>query len=345
MIKDYLDDLLGEGTSHSTSKGLQVSYKCPMCQDYKERMFVNIDKQVFKCHHCEEAGSTVYLVSRAQNISWGRALEVFRAYEGYERPLPEDVENEIITRLTSRKFEDIVMQKYVHPLPEEFIPIQEATGKKGLKAINYILNRGISIEQAIKQNVGYCAEGKYRNRLIMPDYEDGKLVYWQSRTWLRQPTDPVKKRMYRKVLNPSLTKEQIDEGILAVDKSEVVGNIDSVTENGIAILVEGKFDQYTLGDIGACLHGKHMSDSQYIKLIQRKDSIETIVVCLDGDAFKQGIVTADRLNKHYSEVLICRLPEDADPNALGAKRMSEIISDAEVYNNRYKIKAKLRGWL
>ncbi|AYP68619.1 DNA primase [Exiguobacterium phage vB_EalM-132] len=345
MIKDYLDDLMGEGTSHHTSKGLQISYKCPMCNDRKERLFVSMSRQVFKCHHCEEAGTTVSLIASIQNLSWSSALELYRSFEGYEKPLPENIEHEIITRLSHRSDIEVVMQKYVHPLPEEYIPIYEATGKKGLRAIKYIQSRGISIDQAIKQNIGYCAEGKYRNRIIMPDYEDGKLMYWQSRTWLRQPTDPEKKRRYRKVLNPSLTKEQIEQGIIAVDKAEIVGNIDSISDVGIGILVEGKFDQYTLGDMGACLHGKHMSDAQFIKLVKRKKEIETIVVCMDGDAFKHTMITADRLSGHFSDVLVCRLPEDADPNSLGAQAMADIIDSAMVYDNKLKIRAKLWGWI
>lgn len=347
MIQDYLDEILGAGTPHSTSKGLQISYKCPICDDHKERLFVSMSKQVFKCHHCEEAGTTVYLISKAQNLTWSTALEVYRSFEGYEKPLPEDIEHEITSKLTERRIAtvDVEIQKYVHPLPEEFIPILEATGKKGLRAIKYLQSRGISIDQAIESNIGYCAEGKYRNRIIMPDYENGKLVYWQARTWLRQPTDPEKRRRYRKVLNPSLTKEQIEQGIMAVDKSEVVGNIDGITEEGVAILVEGKFDQYTIGNMGACLHGKYMSDAQFIKLIQRRKEIDTIVVCLDGDAFKYSMITADRLSKYFSDILVCKLPEDADPNSLGAKAMAELIKDAKVYDSKLKIQAKLWGWL
>ena len=342
MITDYLDSAFGEGTHHNTSKGTQVSYCCPFCDDRKERMFVNLDRKVFFCHNCEVTGSLVTLISDFTKITWKEALDVYREYEGYEVQLPDSIEEEVYSKLI--KVPKIEVPKFVYPLPEEFILLENAKGRAGLNAINYLKSRGVTPKMAEKHYIGYCAEGDFANRIIMPDFEDYELIYWQARTWEPPPRVAELKKYYRKVMNPSLNDEQIADGVRPIDKSQVIGNIDSVIENRMGVLVEGKMDQYTVGDIGACMHGKHMSDEQFIKLVVNKDKIDCLVVCYDGDALKSAITTADRLYKHYDDVLVVKLPNDADPNSLGRKKILEFIRDAIPYSPMFSVKAKLRGW-
>lgn len=343
MILDYLDAALGEGTPHYTSKGLQYSYKCPFCQDYKERLYINIDRKVYWCHNCESTGTIVTFISEYAHVTWKEALKIYREFEGYDHKLPESIEEEVYSRLI--KAPEIEQPKYVYPLPEEFILIEEARGPVGEKAVRYLKSREVTLEMAERYYIGYCEEGKYANRIIMPDFENGELIYWQARTFLPTPTNPVLKKMFRKVLNPSLTQDQVKQGIRAVDKSEVIGNIDFVLEEGMAVLCEGKFDSYTIGDIGACLHGKHMSDEQFLKLVLNRDKIQCIAIMLDGDAMKNAIITADRLYKYFDDVLVCKLPKDADPNSLGRKKVLEILKDAIPYSPMFNVKARLKGWL
>ena len=286
----------------------------------------------------------ITFISEYHRVPWQDALKIFRDYENYERILPEDLATEIYERLNKPEVLDRG-HKFVHPLPEEFILIEDARGSKGQKAYDYIRSRGISAKMAEKYYIGYCAEGKYANRIIMPDFENGELVYWQARTWLPTPTDVVKKKLIRKVLNPSLTESQITAGIKAMDKSEIVGNIDLVLENRMAVLCEGKMDQYTIGDTGACFHGKHMSDTQFVKLVTNKKNIDVVSIMLDGDAMKNAISTAERLYKHFDDILICKLPKDKDPNSLGTKGCLELLNDSLAYSPMFGVKAKLKGWL
>lgn len=341
-IIDYLDSALEGGTYHHTSKGTQISYNCVFCGDTRERLFINVDRQVCYCHNCQYAQSLVTFLSDYSHISWKDALKIYRDYEGYERPLTEDLEAEVYSKLFKTEIE---IEKYVYPLPEEYIPIDQARGKAGQKAVDYIRNRGISISTAIEQNLGYCAEGKYANRIILPDYEDGELVYWQSRTWLPTPKDPIKKKMFRKVLNPSLTKEQVEDGVVAVDKSEVISNIDGARKLGMAVVTEGRFDALTIPGIGVCTHGKCMSDEQFMKLVTNKDTINIVAVMYDGDAFKHTLNTAKRLYQHFNDVLVCKLPEDEDPNSLGTRKCMEIIEKGIMFSPLLEVKMKLKGWV
>lgn len=343
ILLDYLQSHLGDGVPHRTSKGLQYSFMCTLCNDHKDRLFVNMDRQVFICHHCETAGTVITLISLLEGVDWKKSLDIYRDMEGYEKPLPEDLEREVYERLF--KVEAREAPRMVYPLPEEFTLIENATGKIGKRAVDYLRSRGITSRMCERYYIGYCPVGKYANRIIMPDFEDGDLIYWQARTFLPTPANPVLKKMFRKVLNPSLTKEQIEDGLQMVDKSEVISNIDFIREYGMAVLCEGKMDSYTIGDLGGCLHGKVMSDAQFIKLVANKDKIGTIAVMLDGDALKNAITIADRLYRHFDDVRICRIEDKkADPNTIGRKEVLRLIQEALTYSPSFTIKAKLKGW-
>lgn len=343
MIIDYLLQVLdGNQTAHHTQKGLQYSFNCPFCNDSRSRLFINIDNQMFYCHNCESAGTLISFISSYNKITWKDALDVYREFQGYNFQLPESLEQEIVLKLMDKK--QYEQKKIVHDLPEEFIPVEEATGKAGRKAIEYLKERGISLSMAERYYIGYCAEGKYENRIVMPDFENGELVYWQARTWEPKPKDAYLKKFYKKVLNPSLTKEQIDSGIRAVDKSEVISNIDLILSEGAAVICEGKMDSYTIGDLGACIHGKHLSDHQFIKLISNKDKISEVYVMLDGDAYDKALLTAKRIFQYMENVYICKIPADADPNSLGRKRCLEVISKAVKFSPLYSIREKIMLW-
>ncbi len=343
MITDYIDSMLGEGTPHSTSKGMQYSYKCPLCDDHKERLFINVDRKVFKCHNCDEAGTLITFMSIYNHITWHDALDIFREYEGYEQPLPEDIEEEIYSKLI--KVPPIEVPKFVHPLPEEFILMEDAKGKAGKEAMRYLRSRGVTMSMAERYYIGYCAEGKYANRIIMPDFEDNELIYWQARTWEPEPKLKLLKKHFRKVLNPSLSDEQLSKGIVQVGKSEVVSNLDFIKEEGMAVLCEGKMDAFTLGDIGGCIHGKSMSDTQFTKLVKNKDKIDVIYVMMDGDAFTYTVNIAKRLSRYFDDVYVCKIPEDKDPNTLGRKGCLEAITKAVKFDMMFEVRATLKGWI
>lgn len=343
MILDYIESALGEGTPHHTSKGLQYNYKCPFCDDHKQRLFINVDRGVYWCHHCEAKGTLVSFISDYTKIPWAEALKIYREYESYEKPLPASLEEEVYQRLI--KAPEVEIKKYIFPLPEEFTLIENATGKAGKRAVQYIQSRGVSLDMAERYYLGYCESGDYANRIILPDFENGELIYWQARTWEPTPKNPAIRKLFKKVLNPSLTREQVENGVKAIGKSEVISNIDFVLENGMCVLCEGRFDALTLRDIGACLHGKVMSDTQYVKLVRNKDKIHTIAVMMDGDAFANTLRIAKRLYKHFDNVLVCKLPKDKDPSELGTKGCIEILNQALEYSPMFEVKARLKGWI
>lgn len=343
-IVNYLDNLLGDGTPKSTTRGQQYSYKCPICQDYKERLFVHPSKGVCHCHNCGYSVSIVTLISDVNSTSWRDALKTFRQYAGYNFEMPDNIESEILSKLVALDKTEVDTFKIVHPLPDEFILMEEAKTPEGIRAKDYLKKRGVYKKSWEKYFIGYCESGKYEGRIILPDFEDGELVYWQARTYHPEPTIPLLRKEFRKVLNPVLDKEDIEAGYKSVDKSSVVSHIDFVKASGTAIVCEGRFDALTLGDYGAGIHGKVLSDEQFIKLVKLKPYLDTIIVMLDGDAYGYALKIAKRLSGHFPEVLVARLDLPDDPNGIGLAGCLEAIEKAVPYSPSLEIRAKLYGW-
>jgi DNA primase len=343
MLLEYLEQIMGTGTRHATGKGIQYSFDCCFCDDTKERLFFNMDRQAFYCHNCEVKGSAVAFLMIYNHVDYREALKIYRDLEGYEKPLPEDLEQEIYTRLFVTPHTEIEQKKYVYPLPQEFTLMEHATGSAGRKAVEYLRKRGVTGSMCERYYIGYCAEGRYANRIIMPDFEDGELIYWQARTWLPTPKSILMKKMFRKVMNPSLTEEQVANGVISVDKSQVISNIDFVRQQGVGVVCEGKFDAYAIGDFGACTHGKHMSDDQFIKLVSNKDKIQCVYVMYDADAVKNTLSTAKRLSMYFDDVYMCILPYGEDPSSLGTKKCIESVNNAIKYTAMSEVKLRLKG--
>jgi len=322
MITEYLESILGRPKDyHNTQKGLQANWDCPFCADRRQRFFVNLDRHVVWCHNCEYGATLITFISDFTHTDFKSALRTFREYEGFLKPLPQSIETEIYEKLFASEISQAT-NKVIYKLPDEFIPITSNGSKLSDRVYGYIKERlpWVTIEEVERRGIGFCLDGRYRNRMIFPFYENNELVYWQARTWLKTPDSAVQKKMFRKVLNPSLTEEQVKQGMQAVEKSEVIYNIDAFLEERIVVLTEGVFDSLTLGNIGGGLNGKHLSDFQLMKLIVNKDKIDVVVILLDGDAYQNAIVAA---------------------NSFGRKGCLEAIKIAVPYNNLFRIRSRL----
>ena len=127
-------------------------------------------------------------------------------------------------------------------LPKEFISLGESP--KGFNpeykhAIHYLTQRGIGIKDIIKYNIGYCKEGLYGQRVIIPSYNsDGSLNYFVSRSYC-----PENKMKYK---NPPISKN-----VICFDSQ--------VNWNEPIILCEGVFDAITIKRNAIPLLGKFPS--------------------------------------------------------------------------------------
>ena len=219
-------------------------FKCPKCNHHKRKLSVNFDKNVFKCWICDYSGKNIFYLVR----SHGSATDK----ESWKK-----VANVVDFSSSENQKEEITVY-----LPPEFLTL---TGKAhtplSAAARNYLKQRGITEEQAVWWKMGYCPDGEYGKRIVVPSFNmDGELNYFISRAYNDN---------WLKYLNPPAEKDFIfNELYLDWDKD--------------ITLVEGVFDAVVAGNAIPLL-GSTLREDSYVfqKILENCDKI---YISLDDDA-------------------------------------------------------------
>ena len=147
-------------------------------------------------------------------------------------------------------------------LPEEFTSLSPTqTPATGTYALKYLQKRGITKADIIKWKIGYCFSGEYRNRIIIPSFDDeGDCSYFIARSY---SGDSYKYK------NPRASKD-------------IVFNELFIDWNSDLILVEGVFDALVAGNAVPILGSTLRSGSELLRKIVWNDT--PVYVALDPDA-------------------------------------------------------------
>jgi hypothetical protein len=120
----------------------------------------------------------------------------------------------------------------------------------------YMLERGITLEDAQAVNLGWCRKGRYAGRLVFPVFEQGSLVYYQARAmW---PPTPGRKHI--KMLNPPAVNGQSVS-------SDFLFNLEQAAQYPRVAITEGPIDAVKVGVDAVCTFGKRITDTQVGKLL------------------------------------------------------------------------------
>lgn len=265
IIENIFDDVRG------LRKDDQLKVCCPRCQerdgllypDGKYNLEINTKLNVFHCWKCEDPKFT------------GTIGKLIRLYgNNYDYKLYKSY-SKIYYNNTSYYFnnnendEDVYF--YDIKLPLEFISFKDINmnNLEHIKMYNYwVLDRKLPIELAYDYDVGFCVEGDYANRIVIPSYDQfGDLNYFITRLIFESKTEP-------KYKNPDLNKKKI------------IFNENRINWDSTVYMVEGAFDMFSLPDNCLVLLGKELYDKIFKKIKEKKPNI---VIVLDPDAIKKSI--------------------------------------------------------
>ena len=283
VLVELLSDFLGEPKQHYESKG-QISFDCPVCADEKGldkgdgkgNLEINYIRHVYKCWGCGETHGTHGPLGKLFD---GHATK--QQKKVYNLIKPEEFKQEDKKRVRLRLPEGFTLFKDSNP---RFIP--------HIEAYKYLQSRGISDEMIDKYNIGYTVQGDFAYRVIIPSYDkDNILNYFVGRAWVN------KKMKYK---NPA-----------SVPKDEIIFNEKLVKWDEDIFLVEGAFDSFFLPNPLVML-GKKMSKLIFETLYSKANG--NIIICVDGDAWDDGLKMYHELNggRLYNKIKIVKLPKDKD---------------------------------
>ena len=251
MNKKEAKKILHETLGNYIDKGAELLFTCPACGHHKRKFSVNLDKSVYKCWVCDYRGRNI--------------RRVIRSYGSYNQLQKWDA---ISQRSDIEKFAELFMEtertedKSKMELPEEFTSLcSEKAPATGTYALRYLQKRGVTKDDILKWKIGYCFSGEYRNRIIIPSFdEDGDCSYFIARSYTGDSY---------KYKNPRASKD-------------IVFNDLFIDWNKDLVLVEGVFDALVAGNAVPILGSTLRKGSELLRKIVRNDT--PIYIALDPDA-------------------------------------------------------------
>ena len=283
----------------------EITYVCPFHTAInnvdRKKFGINLSTQEFNCFACGTKGRT-----------YRKLFKRLKLQKSFFDELAEILDYKSLN-YSFHKTED----KYSvnHILPEEFLSLTIPTKSIHQKnAISYLRKRNVTHTDLVRYNIGYCEEGKYRNRIIIPSYDvEGNLNFFTGRDFYENST--------LRYLNCDFDKNIIGFESL-VDFSEEI------------TLVEGPMDAISIRRNSIPLFGKFLSEKLKIKLIQNRCPL--VNVLLDDDAQHSVVKICDFLLQNNTNARIIKLNEK-DASKAGFEKtwrqinLSDMTSTGDVF--------------
>jgi DNA primase len=296
QIITILDSALGVGSS---LKGNEQAHHCPFCNHHKKKLQVNLDTQRWHCWVCDSKGRSIYSLLRKLNVD---TRDVYGDEPEY------DSKEEFVAKLQ---------------LPKEFKQLYFKP--KGVNpyynlAIHYLSKRGITEADIVKYNIGYCEDGLYGGRVIIPSYDDnGELNYFVARSFYED-----EKMKYK---NPPISRDVI-----------VFDNM--INWNEPITLVEGVFDSFSVKRNVIPLLGKFLLSKLKNKIMEK--GVKDVTIMLDSDAVDDSTKHTEWFQKNGIKVKNI-IPTDKDAGEMGFQKVNDLLKSAKETSWEDLMMAKLNN--
>ena len=294
-LLSIVEKILGKGRRTS---GNNYSFFSPFISHYKPKLEIDltVNNNGENPWHC--------WVSNAKGRSIVSLFKKVKAGKPYLDDLNKilKTKNLYIKNKTETKEELVLPKEYIKLY--EFPKIKDIQVKMQMKqALGYLKSRGIGRTDILRYGIGYCPNGSYSGRIIVPSYDENfNLNFFVSRSIFEE--DVLKYK------NPKWSKDVIGFDCF-IDWDEPV------------TLVEGVFDAITARYNAVPLFGKIIQPKLREKILLRKPP--KVIVALDNDAYSDAIKISSSLISEGINVSIVQM-KSKDINEMGFKDFSSLKS-------------------
>lgn len=279
-VKSFLDN---SGISYNT-RGKNISGSgawlgiptCLWCGAPNNHLAINVNTKIVKCWKCGAKGkSLVKFVQLYFNCSPKEAIDKLSAFQNF----------------SDADFQPYQKQTYSNSslsLPEEATDLDQSH-------INYLISRNYDPDFLIKKYKikGTSFLGKWAWRIIIPVYEQGRLVSFTSRD----------------ITNLSLERyKSCPASLEVINIKDCLYNRE--TAQAVGIVMEGAFDVWRIGDGGIGIFGTAYSTQQLMKL----KGISRLFTLFDNEeqAQERARIFGHEASIYVPEVINIQIPYD-DP--------------------------------
>jgi DNA primase len=293
--------------SYVSSKN-EALFTCPFCKHHKPKLSVNTESWFWKCWVCDTKGRSLL------SLIW--RLEDRAAFAQYKACFPHHVQGAAPE----------IPEEFVLELPAEYIPI--CTDKSSFhhkRAMNYVKRRNISIIDLLRHKIGYCIEGRYRDRIILPSFDsEGRLNFFTGRTFVNNPW---------KYLNPDTPTDY---------KRTIIFNELNIDWEKPIFLVEGFLDMLKVGSNVIPLFGSTLPEESKLFLNLVMHNCE-VYVCLDADARDKQVRILDSLNAYRLKCYDLQVYPHKDVGDMPASEFKTHLLQARRASKSSMLREKIRN--
>ena len=162
------------------------------------------------------------------------------------------------------------------------------------------------MDEVLKYNIGYCEEGLYSGRVIIPSYnEEGELNYFVARSFYED-----EKMKYK---NPPVSRD-----VIVFDNQ--------IDWNEPITLVEGVFDSFSVKRNVIPILGKFIPRTLKAKINEK--GVKVINILLDSDAVDDSTKHADYFIKNGIKVTNI-IPDGIDAGDMGFDKVNELLKETK----------------
>ena len=279
------EGILGRYGLEMRSRGLERMIRCPFHADKSPSCSVNLEKKVFHCFACGEAGTVLDFVARMESCSVAEAARLVAEWQGCI---------------------DLAMM----PTEARKVKSQAPQGNQPLgftlpldPGHTYLGERGLSEATVTRFGLGSCTSGIMKGRICIPILDErGRLVAYAGR-W---PGKPLPDNQPRYLFPRGFRK------------SHVLFNLHRVREAKHLVIVEGFWSVFRLDLLGipaVALMGCTLSRQQ--ETLLRRAMADRLSLLLDGDGAGRNATEEilPRLALH-SFVRAPKVPDGAEPDTM-----------------------------
>ncbi len=273
LLLELLEIVLGK--SSIKKNGQEAVFFCPFCNHYKPKLSVNLETGSWHCWVCPNAGNKV--TSLLKKINRGDKIAEARK-----------ITHDVVHTKVEPNQNDLI-------LPSEFCSLTEKSTLPEYKhALRYASERNITNYDVMKYNLGYCSSGRYKDRIIIPSYDDsGKLNFFIGRSYYKD--------VYMPYLSPDVSKD-------------IIGFDAFINWAEPIVVTEGPMDAIAIRRNAIPLFGKIISPALKIKIIQQK--VKDLYIVLDKDAIMKALDYCEEFLGYNMNVYLVEMM-DKDPSKLG----------------------------